>query len=426
VLDFSALPPEVISGLIHSGPGADSMVEASIAWQRLGTELQSTATTYASALAALTDTWGGPSALAMVQAAEPYLTWLRATAQQAHQTAASAQAASAAYDYVHSTVILPAQVTANRTRLAKLLATNMFGRNLPAIGETETQYQDMWANNSAAMSRYLTASTQATTLPQFSSAPSIVNPAGVTDQASAVTAAAAPAATSPLQTLLSAIPGFDPTTGWFGLVETYGNQFVAGGFPINLLSYTAQLSAAKALQSATGDTAEGLSEGEAALGSGAPGALGALGAAGLSAEPTAAIGVGVSLGNLTTPPAVVGMLAASHAPVQLASAVSPLPTEESALDGFMPPMMPPPISAGSGWRKRKRQKIGAYEDGDDEHDESEEAEEAPDSRHPAERLNLSSQDTPGSGWVKRGKDYDEIEYGAQLSGTVIKKPPSAG
>jgi PPE-repeat protein len=139
VLDFSALPPEVISGLIHSGPGADSMVEASIAWQRLGTELQSTATTYASALAALTDTWGGPSALAMVQAAEPYLTWLRATAQQAHQTAASAQAASAAYDYVHSTVILPAQVTANRTRLAKLLATNMFGRNLPAIGETETQ-----------------------------------------------------------------------------------------------------------------------------------------------------------------------------------------------------------------------------------------------------------------------------------------------
>ena len=87
--------------------------------------------------------------------------------------------------------------------------------------------------------------------------------------------------------------------------------------------------------------------------------------------------------------------------------------EESALDGFMPPMMPPPISAGNGWRKRKRQKIGAYEDGGDEH---EEAEEAPDSRHPAERQNLSSQDTPGSGWVKRGKEYDEIEYGAELSG----------
>jgi PPE-repeat protein len=59
-----------------------------------------------------------------------------------------------------------------------LLATNMFGRNLPAIGETETQYQDMWANNSAAMSRYLTAPTQATMLSQFSSAPSIVDPAG--------------------------------------------------------------------------------------------------------------------------------------------------------------------------------------------------------------------------------------------------------
>jgi hypothetical protein len=73
--------------------------------------------------------------------------------------------------------------------------------------------------------------------------------------------------------------------------------------------------------------------------------------------------------------------------------------------------------------KRKRQKIGAHRDGDDEH---EEGEEAPDSRHPAERLNMSSQDTPGIGWVKRGKDYDEIEYGAELPGTVIKKPPSAG
>jgi hypothetical protein len=66
------------------------------------------------------------------------------------------------------------------------------------------------------------------------------------------------------------------------------------------------------------------------------------------------MGVGVSLGKLTAPPAVVGLLPASQTPVQLASAASPLPAGDSGLP-FLPPLMPPPISAGSGWRKRKQQ-----------------------------------------------------------------------
>jgi hypothetical protein len=49
-------------------------------------------------------------------------------------------------------------------------------------------------------------------------------------------------------------------------------------------------------------------------------------AAGLSAEPMAAIGVGVSTGKLTLPPAVVGLLPASQAPVQLASVATRSPT----------------------------------------------------------------------------------------------------
>ncbi|EUA07095.1 PPE family protein [Mycobacterium xenopi 4042] len=64
-----------------------------------------------------------------------------------------------------------AQVAANRMRLAQLLATNGFGRNLPAIAETEDQYQDMWVNNSAAMSRYQATSAHATALPGFASPP---------------------------------------------------------------------------------------------------------------------------------------------------------------------------------------------------------------------------------------------------------------
>jgi PPE-repeat protein len=414
-VNFSAIPPEVISALIHAGPGSASMLEAADAWQRLGADLQSTAGSYASVVSSLMDTWAGPSAQAMAQAVEPYLAWMRSTAQQARHAAASAQAAAGAFDTVRSTVIPTAEVAANRTLLSKLLATNIFGINLPAIAQTEDLYQGMWATNSAAMTRYLAASARATTLPQFSSAPSVVGPTGLAAQIPAAAAAATPAAT-PLDSLLSALQGFDPNKGLSGFLNTYANQAIAGGLPINLLAYLAQNKAAETLQG-VGETGLGLSQA-----GGAPGGLGAaFGAAGLSAEPTAAIGAGVSAGNLTLPPASVSMLAGSHSPVRLASAVSPLPAEESAMD-FMPPMMAPPVSAGSGWRERRRQKVGPYEDGEPE----EEAEEYQEPEHPAERLNLSAQDTPGSGWVKRDKNYDDIEYGAELRGTVIKKPPSAG
>ena len=413
-MDFSAFPPEVISGLIHSGPGAESLIEASSAWQRLATNLEESAGINGAALSSLVGAWQGPSSVAMAQAVKPYLTWLRTTAQQCQEVASSALAAAGAFNSVRAAVVPVAQVAANRTRLARLLATNMFGINLPAIGQTEDEYQAMWANNSAAMSRYLAASAQATTLPQFSSPPQIANPAGVAAHAGATsaTSAAAPAATTPLQSILSAIQNFNPQSGWFGLANAYANQFIAGGFPVNLLSYLAQLSAAQALQRVGGDVGQGLSEGRAALGAGA-GGLGAFGAAGFSVEPTAAIGVGVSLGKLTAPAAVVGLLPASQAPVQLASAVSPLPSEESEFP-FLPPLMPPPIAAGSGWRKRKQQNY--EEDEDPEYEEYEE---------PAGGMEAPPPESPGSGWRKRG-NYDDIELGAELPGTVMQKPPSAG
>ena len=46
-------------------------------------------------------------------------------------------AAAAAFNSVRAAVVPTAEVAANRMRLAQLLATNGFGRNLPAIAETE-------------------------------------------------------------------------------------------------------------------------------------------------------------------------------------------------------------------------------------------------------------------------------------------------
>ena len=392
-MEFTTLPPEVTSALIHTGPGAESLIEASEAWQQLGANLEDSAENYGATLSSLVGTWRGASSTAMVQAVEPYVNWLRTTAQQVQQTAASAQAAASAVNSVRAAVVPVGQVSANRALLAQLLATNGFGRNLPAIAETEAEYQSMWANNSAAMTRYQAASAQASTLPQFSSPSSTTNPAGTAKQSSAVSAAtmsSSPTVSAATSAQSSSINlGFaDPTSGYFGLANTYANQFISSGFPINMLSYLAQNQSAQALSGVNAQIGQGVSEGESALGGGALGGLGraglgalgpgALGAAGLGqASTSAATGVGVSIGKLTAPPAVVGLLPGQQVPVQLASAASPLQTGGSGLP-MLPPLMPPPISAGSGWRKRKEQK------------------------------------------------YEDMAIGAELKGKVMDPPPSAG
>jgi hypothetical protein len=188
-------------------------------------------------------------------------------------------------------------------------------------------------------------------------------------------------------------PDFDPNVGFVGLTNTYANQFISSGFPINLLSYLAQNQSAQALAGVNSQVSQGLMEGEGALGGaaqslggGAAGALGALGqsgggigalgAAGLGQINTsAALGAAVPMGNLSAPPSAAPLLSQ---PVQLASAATPLGTGGLPGGMPMPPLMPPPISPGSGWRKRKAQK------------------------------------------------YEDIAIGAELKGKVMKPPPSAG
>ncbi|EFG76085.1 PPE family protein [Mycobacterium parascrofulaceum ATCC BAA-614] len=373
-------PPEVTSTLIHSGPGAGSLIEAAGAWQSLGVELENSVAVYASVLSSLIESWDGSSSMAMLQAVQPYLIWLRETAQQAQQMAASAESAAAAFTAVRAAVVHPAVVAANRTRLAQLLATNRFGQNTAAIAATQDEYQTMWANNSAAMTRYQATSAQATgQLSQFNSPLTISSPTAAVNQNAAVSNSLLTTAGSTGNAIDSlGVTPFDPNAGWFSYFSTWGNQFISSGFPINMLSYLAQNTSAQALQGVGSDIGLGLSEGEGALASSITRLASAVSAA-PGGAPAAAMGVGVSLGKLTAPPAVVGLLPATQTPVQLASSVSPLPAD-AGLTGMpvMPMMAPSTNSAGSGWRKRKQQK------------------------------------------------FEDLEYGAELPKKVIHRPPSGG
>jgi PPE-repeat protein len=233
MIDFAALPPEINSAKIYSGPGSASMLAAAGAWNTMAAEMRSTAASYGSVVSGLTsESWFGPSSTLMTAAVAPYLEWLRTTATQAEQVGMQANAAAAAYESAFAMTVPPAVITANRIQLSNLSATNLFGQNTAAIAATEAQYAEMWAQDAAAMNGYASASSAATLLTPFTAPQSATNSDGVANQANAVTQAAQTPAgavqstsSSPLQNLISqlervAAPGSNQdTTGLSGLLN---------------------------------------------------------------------------------------------------------------------------------------------------------------------------------------------------------------
>lgn len=173
---FSFVPPEINSGNMYAGPGSGPLLSAAAAWGRLAGELQSAVADYNAVVAGLTTgSWSGPSAQSMAAAAGPYAAWMSATAARAGEAAAQAQAAAAAYETAYAAVVPPELVTANRTQLMSLLATNLIGQNTAAISATEAQYMEMWAQDAAAMHGYAASSAAATKISAFTEPPQTTN-----------------------------------------------------------------------------------------------------------------------------------------------------------------------------------------------------------------------------------------------------------
>ncbi|UVO12086.1 PPE family protein [Mycobacterium sp. SVM_VP21] len=343
---FAAQPPEIISGQLYSGPGADPLFAAAAAWSGLGAELHAAALSYQSALASLSGGWQGPAAAAMADAAAPYVTWLSTTAAQAEQTAAQATAAAAAYESAFAGIVPPPAIAANRSQLASLVASNILGQNSTAIAAVEAEYGRMWAQDIAAMLGYAAASSAATNLTSFTAAPQTTKgDAGsaeaaaatpqpdliqqITQQINALTAAytsgwqnlidsvtGIPQVSSVLESDLSLLSGVSGQTGWVNAVNASTNlgitQFRAG--------YKAVLPAIP--KSALGGLhSSGLSAG-----------------AGLSRAAGAAAGSAMRVGVLSVPP----NWASATSAIQLASTSLPATALGAApATGTVPGMLAP-------------------------------------------------------------------------------------
>ncbi|MEZ0364263.1 PPE domain-containing protein [Mycobacterium sp. pUA109] len=208
-MDYGSLPPEVNSGRMYAGPGSGSLLAAAQAWDELATELSSVANSVGSVIAGLAaGPWQGPAAASMVAAVAPHVAWMSSTAAQAEQTASQAKAAAAAYDVAFAATAPPPVIAANRSLLATLVATNLFGQNTPAISATETHYAEMWAQDAAAMYEYAGSSAAATTLAPFNSPRQITDgPANQTaNQASQTSTGTAQSTVSQISQAFSQVP----------------------------------------------------------------------------------------------------------------------------------------------------------------------------------------------------------------------------
>ncbi|KQH80736.1 hypothetical protein AO501_28435 [Mycobacterium gordonae] len=154
-MNFAVLPPELTSARIFAGAGLQPWLSAAASWDGLAAELDAAARSFAAVTSGLADSaWQGPAMLAMTRAAGPYLTWLTTAAAQAGRTAAQARAAAGAFETAQAAVVHPALVAANRSGLVSLVVSNLFGQNTPAIAAAEAAYEQMWAQDVAAMAGY--------------------------------------------------------------------------------------------------------------------------------------------------------------------------------------------------------------------------------------------------------------------------------
>ena len=337
MLDFGAIPPEINSARMYSGPGSGPMMAAMAAWDALAAQLELYVVGYSSVISDLSQSWAGGAAMAMAGAAAPYVAWASATMTLAEQSAAQARAAAAAYEMAFAATVPPSVIAANRTQLAILVATNFFGQNTAAIAATEAAYAEMWAQDAAAMYGYAASSSAASTLTPFKTPPQTTNATGqFTHNAAVVQSETSTAghAQSTMSQTMSALPRQLQTAASGGSSGNSSSRYSSPGTSslltmfknVNTLTGPANLGAqASRTATSAGSMGTGLRlagiQAAKDVAKAATGGANTLGSGGLRSSVSVGVGRAATVGKLSVPPNWAG----ANPPASTTSGPQPIP-----------------------------------------------------------------------------------------------------